>query len=127
MASARRRAGGMAERHDYTVRTVQTPTVPDDLISPPRLWPPPPSSGTSPPPWAEPGGRVTAEPVWATGSSPAFDAAGMDGIAVRAAETAGASDTTPLLLHADAFAVVDTGDPLPEGFDAVVMREQVHR
>ena len=28
--------------------------------------------------------------------------------------------------HPDAFAVVDTGDPLPEGYDAVVMREHVH-
>jgi putative molybdopterin biosynthesis protein len=78
-------------------------------------------------PLAEAVGRVTAEPVWATRSSPAYDAAAMDGIAVRAAETAGASDTTPLLLPSGAYAVVDTGDPLPEGFDAVVMREQVHR
>ena len=42
-------------------------------------------------------GRVTAEPVWATRSSPPFDAAGMDGIAVRAADTLGASETTPVL------------------------------
>lgn len=69
-------------------------------------------------------GRVTAEPVWARRSSPAFDAAGMDGIAVRAADTVGAAETTPVLL-AD-FAVVDTGDPLPDGYDAVVMREHVH-
>ncbi|MGH3758056.1 molybdopterin biosynthesis protein [Actinophytocola sp.] len=70
-------------------------------------------------------GRVSAEPVWARRSSPAFDSAGMDGIAVRAADTVGASETTPVLL-AD-FEVVDTGDPLPAGYDAVVMREQVHR
>jgi putative molybdopterin biosynthesis protein len=70
-------------------------------------------------------GRVTAEPVWAHRSSPAFDSAGMDGIAVRAADTVGAAETTPVLL-AD-FAVVDTGDPMPEGYDAVVMREHVHR
>ncbi|MHA6616897.1 molybdopterin biosynthesis protein [Pseudonocardia sp. DLS-67] len=69
-------------------------------------------------------GRVTAEPVWARRSSPAFDSAGMDGIAVRAADTVGAAETTPVLL-AD-FAVVDTGDPLPDGYDAVVMREHVH-
>jgi putative molybdopterin biosynthesis protein len=69
-------------------------------------------------------GRVTAEPVWARRSSPAFDAAGMDGIAVRAADTVGAAETTPVLLTD--FAVVDTGDPLPEGYDAVVMREYVH-
>lgn len=72
-------------------------------------------------------GRVTAEPVWALRSSPAFDAAAMDGIAVRATDTVGAADTTPVLLAAGDFAVVDTGDPLPEGYDAVVMREHVHR
>lgn len=71
-------------------------------------------------------GRVTAEPVWATRSSPSFDASAMDGIAVRAAGTIGASDTSPVLMTPDAYVVVDTGDPLPEGFDAVVMREQVH-
>jgi putative molybdopterin biosynthesis protein len=70
-------------------------------------------------------GRVTAEPVWARRSSPAFDAAGMDGIAVRAADTVGAAETTPVLLSN--FVTVDTGDPLPEGYDAVVMREHVHR
>lgn len=70
-------------------------------------------------------GRVTAEPVWAARSSPAFDSSGMDGIAVRAADTVGAAETTPVLL--DDFAVVDTGDPLPDGYDAVVMREHVHR
>ena len=69
-------------------------------------------------------GRVTAESVWARRSSPAFDSAAMDGIAVRAAETVGAAETTPVLL--DDFAVVDTGDPLPTGYDAVVMREHVH-
>lgn len=71
-------------------------------------------------------GRVTAEPVWATRSSPVGDLAAMDGIAVVAASTRGASPTTPLLLQADAFTVVDTGDPLPPDTDAVVMREDVH-
>ena len=71
-------------------------------------------------------GRVTAEPIWATRSSPPFDAAAMDGIALRAADTPGASETIPLLLAPGAFAVVDTGDPLPDGYDAVVMREHVH-
>jgi putative molybdopterin biosynthesis protein len=71
-------------------------------------------------------GRVTAEPVWATRSSPPFDAAGMDGIAVRAADTVGASETTPVFLAADCYEVVDTGDPMPDGRDAVVMREHVH-
>jgi putative molybdopterin biosynthesis protein len=71
-------------------------------------------------------GLVTAEPVWATRSSPPFDAAGMDGIAVRAADTVGASETTPVLLAPDGYDVVDTGDPMPDGRDAVVMREHVH-
>jgi putative molybdopterin biosynthesis protein len=72
-------------------------------------------------------GRVTAEPVWARRSSPAFDSSAMDGIAVRAADTVGAAETTPVLLAAGDFEVVDTGDPLPAGYDAVVMREHVHR
>jgi putative molybdopterin biosynthesis protein len=75
---------------------------------------------------AEAIGRVTAEAVWATRSSPPFDAAAMDGIAVRAADTIGASDTAPVLLDAGSYAVMDTGDPIPEGLDAVVMREDVH-
>ncbi|HEX6467944.1 MAG TPA: molybdopterin biosynthesis protein [Streptosporangiaceae bacterium] len=69
-------------------------------------------------------GRVTAEPVWALRSSPSFDSAGMDGIAVRAADTVGAAETTPVRLTD--FEVVDTGDPLPADYDAVVMREHVH-
>lgn len=71
-------------------------------------------------------GRVTAAPVWATRSSPVGDVSAMDGIAVRAAETHGASETTPLHLTPDAYQVVDTGDPMPDGLDAVIMREQVH-
>lgn len=77
-------------------------------------------------PVAEAAGRVTAAPVWAVRSSPPFDAAGMDGIAISAADTAGASETTPVHLAPEAFEVVDTGDPMPAGKDAVVMREHVH-
>ena len=71
-------------------------------------------------------GRVTAEPVWATRSSPPFDAAAMDGIAVHSAATIGASETSPVRLDAAAFELVDTGDPIQGDFDAVVMREDVH-
>ena len=46
-------------------------------------------------------GRVTAEAIWARRSSPAFDAAAMDGIAVRSTATVGASETTPLQLTPD--------------------------
>ncbi|MET0613876.1 MAG: molybdopterin biosynthesis protein [Thermoleophilaceae bacterium] len=71
-------------------------------------------------------GRVTAEPVWATRSSPPFDAAAMDGIAVHSAETVGASETSPVRIEQGSFEIVDTGDPIPGDFDAVVMREDVH-
>ena len=42
-----------------------------------------------------------------------FDAAAMDGIAVRAGDTVGASDTAPARLEPGAYEVVDTGDPPP--------------
>ena len=72
-------------------------------------------------------GRTTAEPVWARISSPHYDSAAMDGVAVRAADTVGATETAPLTLHVGEQAQwVDTGDPLPQQFDAVVMVEEVH-
>jgi putative molybdopterin biosynthesis protein len=71
-------------------------------------------------------GRVLAEPVWAARSSPPFDAAAMDGIAVRAADTVGASETAPVRLDGGAYELIDTGDPVPAAYDAVVMREDVH-
>jgi putative molybdopterin biosynthesis protein len=77
-------------------------------------------------PVAEAAGLVTAAPVWATRSSPPFDSAGMDGIAIRAADTLGASETSPVYLAPEAYDVVDTGDPMPADRDAVVMREHVH-
>jgi molybdopterin molybdotransferase/putative molybdopterin biosynthesis protein len=76
-------------------------------------------------PLSEAVGFVLAEPVWAVRSSPPFDAAAMDGIAVRAADTLGAGETAPLRLVAEAYEVVDTGDPMPRDRDAVVMRENV--
>ena len=77
-------------------------------------------------PLSEAVGRVLAEPVWANRSSPPFDAAAIDGIALRAADTLGASESSPLRLAAAAYVVVDTGDPMPPGADAVIMREDVH-
>jgi putative molybdopterin biosynthesis protein len=70
-------------------------------------------------------GRVTADPVWALRSSPAFPAAAMDGIAVRAGDTSRATPARPVRLVAGTFDVVDTGNPLPADRDAVVMREHV--
>lgn len=71
-------------------------------------------------------GRVLAEPVWAWVSSPHYHAAAMDGFAVRAAETAGAQPSTPVTLTVGTQAsYVDTGDPLPEDFDAVIPIENI--
>ncbi|ABU57952.1 molybdopterin biosynthesis protein [Roseiflexus castenholzii] len=77
-------------------------------------------------PLAEARDRVTAAPVWAARSVPHYHAAAMDGIAVRAATTAGATESSPLTLALGEQAVwVDTGDPMPPGADAVVMAEHV--
>ena len=71
-------------------------------------------------------GRVTAEPVFAQRSVPHYHGAAMDGIAVDAAKTFGANETSPIRLRIgqDAFPV-DTGDPLPNGTNAVIMIENV--
>ena len=70
--------------------------------------------------------RVTSEAVYANISSPHYNACAMDGIAVVAKNTFGATDTTPVeLTESVQFVRVDTGDPLPDGFDAVVMVEDV--
>ncbi|MDP1992675.1 MAG: molybdopterin biosynthesis protein [Syntrophales bacterium] len=69
-------------------------------------------------------GRVLAGPVKALASVPAYHAAAMDGIAVKASDTFGALPEKPVLLSRDAGNAVDTGDPLPDGKDAVVMIEQ---
>jgi putative molybdopterin biosynthesis protein len=77
-------------------------------------------------PLDEAAGRITAEPVWARISSPHYHAAAMDGYAVRAEETHGASETHPVCLAIGQQAFyVDTGDPLPPGTNAVIMVEDV--
>ena len=76
-------------------------------------------------PVAEALGRITAEPLYAAISAPHYHACAMDGIALAAAVTFGATATTPVEVAAADYVVVDTGDPLPEGCDAVVMVEDV--
>lgn len=71
-------------------------------------------------------GRVTAQPVFARVSVPHYHAAAMDGIAVQASSTYGATESSPIRLEVGAQATwVDTGDPLPPDTDAVIMAEQV--
>ncbi len=73
-------------------------------------------------------GRITAEPVWALISSPHYHAAAMDGYAVQAEATRGASETHAVRLKVGEQAFyVDTGDPLPPGTNAVIMIEDVQR
>lgn len=73
-------------------------------------------------------GRVTAGPVFANLSSPSFHSAAMDGIAVMAEKTYGATERHPVVLRVgeDAF-WINTGQPLPLGLDAVIMVEKVYQ
>jgi putative molybdopterin biosynthesis protein len=71
-------------------------------------------------------GRVLAKSVWAKISSPHYHAAAMDGFAVHSIETDGALPTSPRSLTYKSQAIyVDTGDPLPANFDAVIPIENV--
>jgi len=73
-------------------------------------------------------GRVTSEAVIAKISSPFYHSAAMDGYAVRFIDTFGAAETRPKRLTSPAQAIaVDTGDPMPDGFDAVIMIEDVEK
>lgn len=85
-------------------------------------------------PLPEANGRVTAEAIFARISSPHYHASAMDGYAVRAADTFGATETAPLhlnLVASDEVAArvprpalaVNTGHPLPAWANAVIMIE----
>ena len=76
-------------------------------------------------PVAQAAGRVTAAPVYARINAPHYSASAMDGIAINAKLTFGASETTPVFLDAGQYIKVDTGDPLPDDCDAVIMIEDV--
>ena len=85
-------------------------------------------------------GRVLAEDLISNADVPPFARAAMDGYAVRAEDTAGASPATPRRLRRietiytgqvpqkrveqGECAAIATGAPLPEGADAVVMVEE---
>lgn len=68
-------------------------------------------------------GRVLAQSVWADICSPHYHASAMDGFAVCASDTVGANPASPRTL--DVFVYLDTGDPLPEKFDAVIPIEYI--
>ncbi len=72
-------------------------------------------------------GRVTAGAVFARLSAPFYHSSAMDGYAVKFADTFGAAEYSPKKLSIGERAVyVDTGDPMPDGFNAVVMIEDVN-
>lgn len=83
------------------------------------------SVGSEKVPAAEACGRITARAVYAKISAPHYNASAMDGIAVAAQRTYGAGENRPVFLQKGEYAVVDTGDPMPEGTDAVIMIEEV--
>jgi molybdopterin molybdotransferase len=74
-------------------------------------------------------GRILAEPVISGRDVPHYRRAAMDGYAVRASDTSGASPANPVLLQLSdgveegTSIWVHTGAALPEGADAVVMVE----
>jgi molybdopterin biosynthesis enzyme len=85
-------------------------------------------------------GRVLARDVVAATDVPPFSRAGMDGYAVRAADTRGATRETPRTLkqigtlytgqvpsrpvHDGECMEISTGAPVPDGADAVIMVEE---
>jgi len=71
-------------------------------------------------------GRVLAKPLYARISSPGYNSAAMDGFVVRSRETNGATLNSPISLLLETQArYVDTGDLIPDGFNAVVPIEDV--
>ena len=70
-------------------------------------------------------GRVIKEAAYARICSPHYNASAMDGVAVKAEKTFTASERTPVTLTPDDYTVVDTGDPLPDNSDAVIMVEDL--
>ncbi len=70
-------------------------------------------------------GRMTAKAVYANINAPHYAASAMDGVAIHASDSFGATETTPVTLRSEQFVVVDTGDAIPEGCDAVIMVEDI--
>ena len=59
-------------------------------------------------------GRITSEAVYARICAPHYNACAMDGIALVASLTYGASETRPVTRPENSLKWVNTGDPLPE-------------
>ena len=68
-------------------------------------------------------GRITAHAVYSRLSVPARHLSAMDGIAVHSSDTTGATEQRPVRLS-DAV-MVNTGNLIPDGYNAVIMIEYV--
>ena len=71
--------------------------------------------------------RVTASPVQAQRSAPNFNASAMDGIAVSSEDTIGATEREPLILNNSQFEYINTGNLLPESYNAVIKIEDINQ
>src|SRR5690625_1162728 len=70
--------------------------------------------------------RITSQAVYANISSPHYNAAAMDGIAVISKNTEGAADNNPVTLRLNEdFVYVNTGNQILEPYDSVIMIEDV--
>ncbi len=73
-------------------------------------------------------GRMTAGPVFARISSPSYPSAAMDGIAVLAEDTYGATERNPKRLRVGLEAAwINTGQVMPDGKNAVIMSEKLNQ
>lgn len=70
--------------------------------------------------------RIAFKAITAKISSPNYNAAAMDGIAVKASNTLGATESNPLTLEIDKdFIYINTGNHIKEPYDSVIMIEDV--
>ena len=80
-------------------------------------------------------GRVLAENLVALEDLPRFDKSAMDGYAVKSSDLVGASQSKPMVLQltqtdhitSKQAKQIWTGNPIPEGADAVVMLENTQK
>ena len=74
-------------------------------------------------PVSQSAGRVTASAIYSKLSIPSWHLSAMDGIAVASKDTIGATEQNPKLIKHGIR--INTGNIIPDGFDAVIMIEDV--
>lgn len=72
-------------------------------------------------------GRVTSDAVFSKLCSPAYNASAMDGICLHHQSVAGANESNPVKLKKSVdFEWIDTGDPVDDKYNSVIMVEEVN-